>query len=61
MRVGDRVVVTAMWSSFHTMKGRVVATAPHLMILIDHDVHPIRVGEREVAIISDQLNPTGAE
>lgn len=51
MKVGDRVVVVAMWSSFHTMKGRVTALTPHLMIIIDHDLHPIRVGEREIALL----------
>ena len=61
MKVGARVVVTARWSSFHTMKGRVTSTTPHLMILIDHDVHPIRVGDREVALVEEPLTLTGAE
>lgn len=53
MKVGDRIVVTAMWSCFHTMKGRVVQLEPHLMIIIDHDKYPIRVGVHEVAVVTE--------
>lgn len=62
MKVGDRIVVTALWSSFHTMKGAIVSMSPHLMVLIDHDMRPIRMGEREVALEeSSSVSLTGAE
>ncbi len=53
---GDRVVVTAQWSSFVGMRGLVVAVTPHLMVLIDGDAYPIRMGEREVT--RERVEPT---
>jgi len=61
VRVGDRVVVTAQWSSFAGMRGVVTATSPHLMILIDRDKYPIRVGVKEVAPEADTQHHGGAE
>ncbi len=62
MKPGDRVVVVAHWSTFRGMRGRVVATSPHLMILIDDDKYPIRVGTREVVVDEPStVNMTGAE
>ena len=61
MRVGDRVIVSAQWSSFYTMRGTVTQTAPHLMILIDRDTYPIRVGEREVTLEETKQHIGGAE
>ncbi len=62
MKPGDRVVVVAHWSTFRGMRGRVVATMPHLMILIDDDKYPIRVGTREVVVDEPStVNMTGAE
>lgn len=54
VKVGDRVVVTAMWSTFHTMKGRITQLEPHLMIIIDHDKYPIRVGAQEIALVESE-------
>jgi hypothetical protein len=59
-RVGDRVSVNAHWSSFYGMRARVVETRPVLMILIDGDRLPIRVGEQEILEEAD-TTLTGAE
>ncbi len=61
VRTGDRVRVTAAWSSFVGMAGVVKQVQPHLMILLDGDRMPIRVGEREIAFDSDEVSLTGAE
>ncbi len=62
VRVGDPVIVTAHWSSFRGMRGRVTQTSPHLMILIERDTYPIRVGVREVTVDEPStVNLTGAE
>jgi hypothetical protein len=63
MRPGDRVIVTAQWSSFFGMKGAVAAVRPHLMILVDGDSYPIRVGPKEVTEDERPTEPnmSGAE
>lgn len=61
MRKGDRVEVTAQWSSFYRMRGRVTATVPHLMVLIDDDAYPIRVGEREVTRLESEHHMTAGD
>lgn len=53
---GDRIVVTAQWSSFYGMRGEVVSVTPHTMVIIDGDTYPIRVGDREIA--KDVRDPT---
>ncbi len=60
---GDRVVVTAQWSSFFGMKGAVASVRPHLMILIDGDKFPIRVGAKEITPedLPTEPNMSGAE
>ncbi len=58
---GDRVLVTAMWSTYVGMYGVVTATSPHLMIKLDGDRLPIRVGDREVSRSDAELAMTGAE
>ena len=54
MKIGDRVQVVALWSSFHTMKGRITQLEPVLMIVIDHDKYPIRVGAQEIALVESE-------
>lgn len=62
MRVGERVRFVAAWSSFYGMTGAIVQMQPHIMILIDRDKHPIRVGEREIAVDEPSSQSlTGAE
>lgn len=61
MRPGARIIVTAQWSSFYGMKGTVNATSPHLMITIDGDTYPIRMGAREVAPLETAPHHGGAE
>jgi len=62
MRVGDRVLFTAMWSSFFGMKGRVEQLTPHIMVRIDGDSYPIRVGSREITVdVQSLIAMTGAE
>ncbi len=47
MKVGQRVLFIARWSTFLGKRGHVSQTAP-LMVVMDDDPKPIRVGEREV-------------
>ena len=62
MRIGDAIVFVAQWSSFYGFRGKVVSTAPHLMVLLHGDAMPIRVSEREIARDEPStLNLTGAE
>ena len=42
-RAGDRVRVSALWSEFRGMRGVVVQTVPHCMVLLDGEAHPLRV------------------
>ncbi len=39
------------------MSGIVKQVQPHLMILIDRDRCPIRVGEREIAFDREEVSP----
>ena len=59
--VGDRVHVVEPWSSFRGMRGTVTQVRPYIMILIDGDRLPIRVGEREIAREANDPSLTGAE
>ena len=63
VRLGTRVTVTAQWSSFRGMRGAVIAVHPHVMILIDGDKYPIRVGAKEITEddMPTEPNMTGAE
>lgn len=61
MRPGDRIEVTASWSSFRGQRGRIVATAPHLMVVLDDDPRPMRVGQTEVAPLGSESHVGGAE
>lgn len=58
---GDRVRVTAAWSSFVGMTGVVTETRPHLMVRLDGDRYPIRVSDREIVRIDEEISMTGAE
>lgn len=44
LRVGDRVQVEAHWSQFYGQTGEVVEVEPHVMVLFDEYVAPVRVG-----------------
>lgn len=49
MKVGERVIVVASWSSFFRQHGEITQVDPFVMIRLDgDDPRPIRVGEREV-------------
>lgn len=48
MKIGQRVLFIASWSSFKGKRGHVCQTEPVLMVVMDDDPKPIRVGEREV-------------
>ena len=62
MRIGDPVRVTAAWSPFYGYRGTVTQVTPHLMIRIEGDSYPIRVGEREVVREEPStVNLTGVE
>lgn len=54
MRVDATVVVVAGWSTFRARRGRVTATQPHLMVLLDGEPKPMRFGDREVV---EESNP----
>jgi hypothetical protein len=47
VKIGQRVLFIAVWSSFRGKRGHVHATDP-LMVVMDDDPKPIRVGTREV-------------
>ena len=51
MKVGDRVVVRAQWSSFDGMMGRVEKVHPYLMVLFDEYAHPVRIEEPSVRLL----------
>ena len=57
---GDRVVIFAHWSSFYRQQGTVNATTPHLMVTVDGDTYPMRMGERECIRIDDAPEPMTA-
>ncbi len=62
MRPGDRVRVVAPWSSFKDQRGELVTTEPHVMVRIDGDSYPIRMGRGEVVREPEEvLTFTGAE
>ena len=59
---GQRVVFFAAWSTWRGMKGRVADTGrPGTWVLIDGDVHPVAVSDREVVEDTDGVTLTGAE
>ncbi len=62
MKIGDRVIVHARWSSFRGMKGTVTSTRPHLMVHFDDLVYAIRIEEPSVVLDEPSaVNLTGAE
>ncbi len=62
MRLGDRVLVHAQWSSFRGMRGSVTQTHPFLMVRFDDYEHPLRIEEPSVVLDEpSSLNLTGAE
>lgn len=46
--VGERVIGVAPWSSFRGKRGVVTQTEPFLMVRVDEDERPIRMGDGEV-------------
>ncbi len=46
--INDRVLVTAVWSSFRGMRGTVTQVKPYLMVRLDGDTHPLRIEEPSV-------------
>ncbi len=56
---GDRVLVFAHWSSFYQQRGTVAQTKPHLMVRIDGDSLPLRMGEREVVRLEESAQHIG--
>ena len=59
--IGRRVEFVATWSSFVGMLGTIVQVRPHLMVRLDDDPRPIRVGDREVLLIEEPQHIGGAE
>ena len=59
MKLGDPIVVTAHWSSFYKMHGKVTQLTPHVMVKLEGDLFPIRVGEREIAVVERDEHITG--
>lgn len=58
MTINQRVRVVSEWSSFCGMTATVTATHPHLMITVDDDPRPIRVGANEIVPIPDEPQHT---
>ncbi len=48
MKLDQRIIVVAPWSSFRGQRGRVTPLAPYPMVVLDDDPRPIRVGANEV-------------
>lgn len=48
MKRGDAVLVVAPWSSFHGMRGEVTQAEPHVMVLLDGETKPLRMGATEI-------------
>lgn len=56
---GDRVLVFAYWSSFYKMAGTVTQVAPYLMVRVDGDSYPIRMGDRECVRLEESRHHVG--
>jgi hypothetical protein len=50
MKVGSRVLITAGWSSFHHRRGVITQLDPYLMVLLDGEAKPLRMGVRELIV-----------
>ena len=57
MKKGDRVLVTAHWSSFYRMQGVVKQTKPHVMVLLDGDQHPMRLDDCSLRTLEEEHQP----
>lgn len=58
--VGDEVEFIGLHNSFRGQRGEVKAIAPHLMVRVEGDTHPMRFTRNEVARVHD-VSMTGAE
>jgi hypothetical protein len=47
MKVGTRVLITAGWSSFHHRRGVITQIEPFIMVLLEGERKPLRMGHRE--------------
>ncbi len=48
--------------SFYRQRGTVTSTRPYLMVRVDGDTYPMRMGERECVRLEERpLSMTGAE
>ncbi len=56
---GDRVLIFAQWSSFYRKHGTVTQTAPYLMVRVDDDTYPMRMGERECVRLEESSRHIG--
>lgn len=61
MRVGDRIEVTARWSSFVGKRGRVTEMHPFMMVVLDDDPRPLRIEEQSVVRVESERHVGGAE
>lgn len=61
MKLGEPVIFVADWSSFVGKRGHVTQVHPFVMVVLDDDPRPIRVGEREVVPASETAHHAGAE
>ena len=61
MKVGDRILFTADWSSFLGMHGNLTQVEPFFMATIGDDPRPLRVGEREFVPDAEPAHLAGAE
>ena len=50
LRVGDSVRVTALWSEFWGMGGKVTQVTPCVMVLLAYEKNPIRVDADSLAV-----------
>lgn len=67
MKIGDRVVVCAEWSTLHGFKGRVTQVHPVVLVRFEGDhypiplIEPIRVDEVSLVLETPEPSMTGSE
>lgn len=61
MRVGDRIEVVARWSQLLGHRGRVVATNPCVMVILEGDRRALHIGAESLRPLGSERHIGGAE
>jgi hypothetical protein len=59
--VGEPVIVVATWSSFRGRKGVVTQVTPFVMVQLEGEAFPLRMGAGEVVAEQSERHVGGAE